>query len=94
MTPRTARLKPRLDALAARYERPRFVQDDPIAVPHAYDDPADRAVIGLYAALLMISLPIGAIGLIKARFSPLVVKRPKHTTLGSGPKADSSVTRD
>lgn len=30
---------------------------------------------GLYAALLMISLPIGAIGFIKARFSPLVLRR-------------------
>ncbi len=40
---------------------------------------------GLYAALLMISVPIGAIGFIKARFSPLVVRRgrqdtrPRHT---------------
>ena len=32
---------------------------------------------GLYAALLMISVPIGAIGFIKARFCPLVVKRRK-----------------
>ena len=30
---------------------------------------------GLYAALLMISVPIGAIGFIKARYSPLVVRR-------------------
>jgi hypothetical protein len=30
---------------------------------------------GLYAALLMISLPIGAIGFIKGRFCPLVVRR-------------------
>ena len=29
---------------------------------------------GLYAALLVISVPIGAIGFIKARFSPLVVR--------------------
>ena len=32
---------------------------------------------GLYAALLMISVPIGAIGFIKARFCPLVLKRLK-----------------
>ena len=32
---------------------------------------------GPYAALLMISLPIGAIGIIKAKFSPLVVRLPK-----------------
>ncbi len=30
---------------------------------------------GLYAALLMISVPIGALGFIKARFCPLVLKR-------------------
>ena len=30
---------------------------------------------GFYAALLLFSVPIGAIGFIKARFSPLVVKR-------------------
>jgi hypothetical protein len=33
---------------------------------------------GLYAALLMFSVPIGAIGFIKARFCPLVVRRRKH----------------
>jgi hypothetical protein len=31
---------------------------------------------GLYAALLMISVPIGATGFIKARFCPLVLKQP------------------
>lgn len=30
---------------------------------------------GLYAALLMISLPIGAIGFIKARYCPLVIRK-------------------
>ncbi len=45
-------LKPRLDALVARFETPAFIADDPIAVPHAYDDPDDRAMIGLFAALL------------------------------------------
>ncbi len=29
---------------------------------------------GLYAALLMISLPIGALGFIKARYCPLVAR--------------------
>ena len=32
---------------------------------------------GLYAALLVISVPIGAIGFIKARFCPLVVRDPE-----------------
>ncbi|MFN3597833.1 MAG: TIGR02757 family protein [Rubricoccaceae bacterium] len=41
-----------LDALADRYEQPAFIADDPIAVPRAFDDPADREVIGLFAALL------------------------------------------
>ena len=38
---------------------------------------------GLYAALLMFSLPIGAIGFIKARFCPLVIRRqrPDHENL-------------
>lgn len=34
------------------------------------------AAEGLYAALFMISVPIGAIGFIKARFCPLVVREP------------------
>lgn len=32
---------------------------------------------GLYAALLIVSVPIGAIGFIKARFCPLVIRRPR-----------------
>lgn len=36
---------------------------------------------GLYAAILMISFPIGAIGFIKARFCPLVTRRrARHVT--------------
>jgi uncharacterized protein (TIGR02757 family) len=35
-----------------RYEGPAFLDDDPISIPHAFDRPADREVIGLYAALL------------------------------------------
>ena len=45
-------LRAYLDGLADRYERPRFVADDPIAIPHGFDDAGDREVIGLYAALL------------------------------------------
>lgn len=45
-------LKLYLDRLVARYERPSFIERDPISVPHAYDDPRDQEVIGLYAALL------------------------------------------
>ncbi len=35
-----------------RYETPAFIAADPISVPHAFEDPADQEVIGLYAALL------------------------------------------
>lgn len=38
---------------------------------------------GLYAALLMISLPIGAIGFIKARYCPLVVKKQEPGAAGT-----------
>ena len=36
----------------ARFEQPAFIDGDPIAIPHGFDDPDDRAIIGLYAALL------------------------------------------
>lgn len=45
-------LKAYLDGLVARYERPTFIADDPISIPHGFDDAHDREVIGLYAALL------------------------------------------
>ena len=45
-------LRAYLDGLVSRYERPAFIADDPISVPHGFDDPRDREVIGLYAALL------------------------------------------
>ena len=45
-------LRATLDALATRYERRAFIADDPISVPHAFDDPADQEVIGLFSALL------------------------------------------
>lgn len=41
-----------LDGLVATYETPAFIPDDPIAIPHGFDDPRDREIIGLYAALL------------------------------------------
>ena len=45
-------LKPYLDRLVARYEQPNFIHNDPISIPHGFDDPRDQEVIGLYAALL------------------------------------------
>ena len=50
MTPDEARAL--LDPLVDRYERPAFVEDDPVSVVWAFDDPDDQEVIGLYAALL------------------------------------------
>ena len=41
-----------LDTLVDRYEQPAFIDNDPISIPHAFDDPRDQEVIGLYAALL------------------------------------------
>ena len=41
-----------LDRLVRHFERPSFVGTDPISIPHAFDDPRDQEVIGLYAALL------------------------------------------
>lgn len=38
---------------------------------------------GLYAALLMMTLPIGAIGIIKARYCPLAVRKSKTGAEGS-----------
>ena len=45
-------LKAYLDGLVARFEQPAFIPDDPIAIPHGFDDPRDQEVIGLYAAIL------------------------------------------
>ncbi len=39
-------LKTYLDGLVARFEQPAFIQDDPIAIPHGFDDPRDQEVIG------------------------------------------------
>ena len=45
-------LRQYLDTLVDRYETTAFIDDDPISIPHAFDDPRDQEVIGLYAALL------------------------------------------
>jgi uncharacterized protein (TIGR02757 family) len=50
--PTAADLKAYLDGLVDRFERPEFIAEDPIAIPHGFDDPRDQEVIGLYAALL------------------------------------------
>lgn len=45
-------LREYLNALVDRHERPAFLDDDPLSIPHAFDDRRDQEVIGLYAALL------------------------------------------
>jgi uncharacterized protein (TIGR02757 family) len=45
-------LKGYLESLVHRFERPEFILSDPISFPHAFDDPRDQEVIGLFAALL------------------------------------------
>ena len=50
--PTAADLKAYLNGLVERFEQPRFIADDPISIPHGFDDPRDQEVIGLYAALL------------------------------------------
>ena len=47
-----AKLHAYLDRLVLHYEQPAFIADDPIAIPHGFDDARDREVIGVYAALL------------------------------------------
>lgn len=48
----TLAFKAWLDALVDRYERPAFIDEDPIGVPRAFDAPDDQEAIGLFAALL------------------------------------------
>ena len=44
-------LRERLDALADAYETPDFVAPDPISVPHAYPNAADREIAAFVAAV-------------------------------------------
>jgi uncharacterized protein (TIGR02757 family) len=47
-----AALRDYLDGLVERFEKPAFLDEDPISIPHGFDDPRDQEVIGLFAALL------------------------------------------
>lgn len=47
-----AALRGYLDGLVRRFEQPAFLDEDPISIPHGFDDPRDQEVIGLFAALL------------------------------------------
>ena len=41
-----------LERLVRHFEQPAFIDKDPVSIPHGFDDPRDREVIGVYAALL------------------------------------------
>lgn len=49
---RVAALREYLDPVAERFERVDFIEDDPISIPHAFNDPEDQVLIGLFASLL------------------------------------------
>ena len=43
-------LRELLERLHDTYNRPEFIPDDPISVPHRFTDPADREIAGFFAA--------------------------------------------
>lgn len=46
------KLKRYLDPIVEQFEHSSFIEDDPISIPHGFDDPEDQVLIGLFAALL------------------------------------------
>jgi uncharacterized protein (TIGR02757 family) len=46
-----AALKALLDKKLAEYNRPFFIEDDPISIPHRYTAKADREIAGFFAAV-------------------------------------------
>lgn len=47
-----AEIRELLERLYDRYDRPEFIPDDPISVPHRYADRADREIAGFLAATI------------------------------------------
>lgn len=45
-------LRELLERLYDKYNRPEFIADDPISVPHRYTDRADREIAGFFAATI------------------------------------------
>lgn len=45
-------LKELLEGLCDKYNRPEFIPDDPISVPHRYAERADREIAGFFAATI------------------------------------------
>ncbi len=50
--PMNDELKELLERLYDRYNRPEFIPDDPISVPHRYADRADREIAGFFSATI------------------------------------------
>lgn len=50
--PRVAELKPFLDEMADRFNRPEFIAHDPISIPHRFTLRQDIEIAGLFAATL------------------------------------------
>lgn len=47
-----AELKDHLDALVEKYNRPEFIEEDPISIPHQYSEKSDIEIVGLLAATI------------------------------------------
>ena len=45
-------MKHYLDQLVLRFEQEPFIQDDPISIPHGFNDPRDQEIAGFLVALL------------------------------------------
>lgn len=45
-------LRELLERLHDTYNRPEFIPDDPISVPHRFTDRADREIAGFFAATI------------------------------------------
>ena len=45
-------LRELLEALHDKYNRPEFIPDDPISVPHRYAERADREIAGFFSATI------------------------------------------
>ncbi len=68
---RLLRLKPVLDGLYVRFDDPRMAEIDPIRHVRPFDDPADREVAGLVAALLAYGGIQVILSSVKAALRPL-----------------------
>lgn len=49
---KSAQLKALLDEWHLKYNRPEFITDDPLSIPHLFSKAQDREISGLFAALL------------------------------------------